>query len=158
MRAASIVAFVLFAVLAARAEGPADHLLTNGVGSLFSNHSDMAGFDLAVIVRYAAAMKEQRTVNAAGNPTGRLKSSDESLEVDSWIWFAASGDFVRRKDNRTFQVVRGNSLGNWFTEFECEMHEWPLFLCTDGTQRKMSAPDTKTMVFDGVEYKRFLHR
>jgi hypothetical protein len=118
----------------------------------------MAGFDLAVVVRYAAAMKEQRTVNAAGNLTRRFKSRDASLEGDPWIWLAATGGFVRRKDNRTFQVVQGNSLGNWFTEFECGMHEWPVFLCTDGVHRTMSAPDNRTMVFDGVEYKRFLQR
>ena len=32
--------------------------------------------------------------------------------------------------------------------------EWPMFLCSDGKERKMSAPDPSTMVFDGVEYKR----
>jgi hypothetical protein len=29
-----------------------------------------------------------------------------------------------------------------------------MFLCSDGKERKMSAPDASTMVFDGVEYKR----
>lgn len=78
----SIVAFVLFAVLLARAEGPADYPPINGVGCLFSSRSDMAGFDFAVVVSYAAAMKEQRTVNVAGNLTGRFKSRDAFLEGD----------------------------------------------------------------------------
>ena len=60
----------------------------------------------------------------------------------------------RLKDG-TFRIFLGNYFGNWFTELDCAILEWPMIDCSDGKKRKMSAPDMTTMILDGVEYRRF---
>ena len=80
--------------------------------------------------------------------------SAEPPRNEPWTWIAASGDSVRRVNAGMFKLSTGSYLGNWFSDIECLVVEWPTFLCSDGRKRKMPAPDAETVIFEGVEYKR----
>lgn len=140
MKRASIATILLCSIIPAKAEGG---LAAKRAGpdptSIVSGKSDIATLYAArqaVVVEYVTAMRRYE------GPTG------------PWTWVGANGDSVHRMGNGVFRVSLGNCACNWFTELECTALEWPMFLCSDGKERKMSAPDPSTMVFDGVEYKR----
>lgn len=109
----------------------------------------------AVLIDYVAAMRRYEA--AAGrdeHPENPFQEPGELRAREPWTWTAANGDVVRRLREGVFVVWSGNYLGNWFTDVECTILEWPAFLCTNGQTWKMSAPDPDTMIFDDVEYKR----
>ena len=140
MKRASIATVLLCSIVPAKAEGGlAAKWVGPDLASIVSGKSDIVTLYAdrqAVVVDYVMAMRRYEV------PTG------------PWTWVGANGDSVRRIGNDVFRVFLGNYAGNWFTELECIALEWPMFLCSDGKERKMSAPDPSTMVFDGVEYKR----
>ncbi|MFU0506095.1 hypothetical protein [Pseudaminobacter sp. NGMCC 1.201702] len=110
----------------------------------------------AVLIAYVAAM---RSYGAAAEREGVTSLADTLVARDRppsipWTWTAANGDSVRRVEEGVFRLSTGDYLDNWFTEVECRMDEWPLFLCSDGKERRMSAPDLGTMIFQGIEYTR----
>ncbi|NGO52208.1 hypothetical protein [Allomesorhizobium camelthorni] len=140
MKRASIATILLCSMVPAKAEGG---LATKWAGpnltTIVSGKSDIATLYAdrqAVVVEYVMAMRRYEVLTGP------------------WTWVGANGDSVRRIGNDVFRVSLGNYAGNWFTELECIALEWPMFLCSDGKERKMSAPDPSTMIFDGVEYKR----
>ncbi len=157
-----LAAFMLVQVmLPARAEGLGEKWKTidlGGTSSISSAVADLHPYQRAVLVAYVAAMRRYEA--AAGNTkTERIARAflprDQPFVGEPWTWIASNGDLVRREEIGTFGVFRGNYPTNWFTKFDCLILEWPMFLCSDGKMRKMSAPDSSTMILDGVEYKRF---
>jgi len=130
------------------------------LGSLDASSSNMAALYAArpaVLVEYVAAMRRYQAAAARADVSElamRLEMSAEPPRNEPWTWIAASGDSVRRINAGMFKLSTGSYLGNWFSDIECLVVEWPTFLCSDGRKRKMSAPDAETVIFEGVEYKR----
>ena len=161
IRRASAAFMLVQAMLPARAEGLIEKWKTVDFGGTSSVRSDVANLyprQREVMVAYVAAMRRYEA--AAGNTkTERIarafRPRDQPFVGEPWTWIASNGDLVRREEIGTFGVFRGNYPTNWFTKFDCSILEWPMFLCSDGRTRKMSAPDPTTMILDGVEYKRF---
>lgn len=109
----------------------------------------------SVVVDYVAAMRRyEATAARKEHAENQFKTADQPRANEPWTWTAANGDTVRRLEAGVFVVQRGNYLGNWFTDLECTILEWPAFLCADGQTRRMSAPDPNTVIFGDVEYTR----
>jgi hypothetical protein len=161
VRRASIAAILVLATLPAWAESLIEKWKTFDPRSIASDNSNMATLhaDQRAVVAYVAAMRRYQTAAGQTNPeryASSFLSTDRPMASAPWTWTASDGDTVRRMENGAFRVFLGNYLGNWFTEFDCAILEWPIFRCSDGKERKMSAPDPTTMILDGVEYRRFL--
>jgi hypothetical protein len=73
---------------------------------------------------------------------------------EPWTWTAANGDSVRRLKEGVFMVSRGDYFGNWFTDLECTILEWPRFLCADDQTWQMAAPSPDMVIFGEVEYRK----
>lgn len=71
-----------------------------------------------------------------------------------WIWAAESGDTVQRVSTDSYRMLSGNCFTRTCTWIMCRPRAWPTFTCDDGRNRKMSAPDLSTMIFDGIKYRR----
>jgi hypothetical protein len=111
----------------------------------------------AVLVEYVAAMRRYQAAAARDDVSElamRLEMSGESPRNEPWTWIDASGDSVRRIRAGMFKLSTGSYLGNWFSDIECLVVEWPTFLCSDGRKRRMLAPNAETVIFEGIEYKR----
>lgn len=160
MQASSILLVLLLAVLPARAENPAFAWSTltqedmapaqPGTLALYANLE-------AVIVDYAAAMRQ---IRAAAEREGNSNlppiflPNDRPGRMERYTWVAQNGDFIRRTGNGVFRLIRGNYRQNWFFEVECRVIDWPMLYCNDDQQRTMSAPDERTVIFDGVTFTR----
>lgn len=161
MRRASIAATLVLAMLPARAESLIEKWKAFDPTRIASDNSDMATLhaDQRAVVAYVAAMRRYQAAAGQSNPEHYASSflpTDRPMASAPWTWTASDGDTVRRMENGAFRVFLGNYFGNWFTELDCAILEWPMFHCSDGKKRKMSAPDPTTMILDGVEYRRFL--
>lgn len=152
MRVASTAALLLFPLLQAQAQDVAGRpTVIERPVSMTALYSGKP----ALIIDYVAAMR--RFEAAAGreeHPENAFQKLDQAGVQEPWTWTAADGDTVRRLKEGVFKVSRGDYLGNWFTDLECTILEWPTFLCADGQTWKMSAPDAGTVIFGEVEYRR----
>jgi hypothetical protein len=113
----------------------------------------------SIVADYAAAMTRYRTVAEVADfkpPAYPFLSPRSVIAREPWTWMARDGSVVRRLGIGLFRITAADNSGSWFTDIECAEAGWPLFECTDGRSRRMSAPDSETMVFGGVEYKREL--
>lgn len=111
----------------------------------------------AVIASYDAAMRQFRVAVERGKDRELLAiflPNDGEIHPERWIWTAPNGDSIRRIGNGVFRLAQGNYRQNWFFEVECTVIDWPNLYCDDDSQRIMSAPDERTVVFDGVTYTR----
>jgi hypothetical protein len=155
----SMTAIVLCSIHQAGAE---DRVTARGAHHIARRDasSGMAGLYAArpaVLVEYVAAMRRYHAAAARADVSGlamRLEMNAEPARNEPWTWIAASGDSVRRIKPGMFKLSTGSYLGNWFFDIECLVVEWPTFACSDGRNRKMSAPDAETVIFDGIEYTR----
>jgi hypothetical protein len=114
----------------------------------------------SIIADYAAAMARYRMVAeiAGFKPLAYpFLSPRNVIAKERWTWMAPDGSVARRLRIGLFRINAADNLGNWFTDIECSDAGWPVFECSDGRTRRMSAPDSETMIFGGVEYKRELH-
>jgi hypothetical protein len=156
----SIPAIVQLSIHQAGAKDRVTARAAQHMGSLDASSSNMTALYAAkpaVLVEYVGAMRRYRAAAVRADATGlaiRMEMSDEPPPNDPWTWIAASGDSVRRVKAGMFKLSTGSYLGNWFSDIECLLMEWPTFLCSDGRKRKMSAPDAETVIFEVVEYKR----
>jgi hypothetical protein len=156
----SITAFVLCSIHHAGAEDRVAAWAVQHVGHRAASSSIMAALYAgrpAVLVEYVAAMRRYQAAAAGADESGlaiRLEMSAEPPQNEPWTWIAASGDSVRRVKAGMFKLSTGNYLGNWYSDIECLVVEWPTFLCSDDRKRKMSAPNSETVIFEGVEFKR----
>lgn len=109
----------------------------------------------SVVIDYVAAMRRYEAAAARNeHPATPLLRADQSHANEPWTWTAANGDTIRRLREGVFIVQRGDYFGNWFTNFECTILEWPAFLCADDQAWTMSAPDPDMVIFGDVEYRR----
>jgi hypothetical protein len=158
--AISMVAIAQYSIHQAGAEDRITGRAAHHMGRLDSSFSNMAALYAArpaVLVEYVAAMRRYQAAAARSEASAlatRLEMEAQAPTSEPWTWVAASGDSVRRVKAGMFKLSTGSYLGNWFSDIECIVVEWPTFLCSDGRKRKMSAPDAETVIFDGVEYKR----
>lgn len=160
MRASSILLVLLLAVLPARAENPAfawSILSHDGVVPAQSSTLALYANREAVIVDYATAMRQFRaTAEREGyrNLAAIFLPNDRPVRQERYTWVAQNGDSIRRTGDGVFRLARGNYRQNWFFEVECRVIDWPMLYCTDDQQRMMSAPDERTVIFDGVSFTR----
>lgn len=158
--AISMVANAQYSIHQAGAEDRITGRAANHRGPRDASSSTMAALYTArpaVLVEYVAAMRRYQAAAARADVTGlaiRLEMSEGPPPNEPWTWIAASGESVRRVNAGMFKLSTGSYLGNWFSDIECIVVEWPTFRCSDSRMRKMSAPDAETVIFDGVEYKR----
>ncbi|RUM99263.1 hypothetical protein EET67_03610 [Pseudaminobacter arsenicus] len=150
------MAWTIFALLCWTLPAQAQHLPAESTA--FERTVSMARLYLArqsVLVDYVAAMRRyEAAVARKKHPENLFQEAGQAGESEPWTWTAANGDTVRRREEGVFIVQSGNYLGNWFTNTECIILEWPAFLCADGQTWKMSAPDPDTVIFGDVEYTR----
>jgi hypothetical protein len=150
---------VLAAVLAGQdAWQPAD---LNRVTMLDTRPQGMAAlYDAeSVVARYVAAMMRYRMVFEREDFSQLAYPfifQDHPYSGMPWTWTASDGATVRRLPNGAFRITSSTYLGNLFTEVTCEDAGWPMFACSDGRKRQMSAPDLSTIIFDGTKYVRVL--
>jgi hypothetical protein len=156
----SMLAIVQCSIHQAGAEDRVTARVALHMGRRDASTSNMAALYAArpaVLVEYVAAMRRYQAAAARADVSSlatRLQMNTEPPINEPWIWIAASGDSVRRVKAGMFKLSTGSYLGNWFSDIECLVVEWPTFLCSDGRERRMSAPDAETVIFEGVEYKR----
>jgi hypothetical protein len=76
-------------------------------------------------------------------------------EFRARTWRAADGSLLQGfAGTGGFRVTVGNCLARFCAASECSDVGWPLYSCSDGRKRKMSATDFVTASFDGVSYRR----
>ncbi|MGN6548784.1 MAG: hypothetical protein ACTHJ3_02665 [Pararhizobium sp.] len=150
MKAASVAAILLFifGVACARA---ADHAVGSGaettIQALFGDTHQTAAYETAM-TRYEVDL------------ANRLKPVQSAVflipqaQSEVWTWFSGDGGAVRRTGRGTFRITIGNCLRNFCSLVDCQDAGWPLFQCSDGATRRMSAPDGETVVFGEVTYRR----
>lgn len=111
----------------------------------------------ATVAQYAVTMNRLKAAGERGLGD-RLAISFLPAGVppalEPFTWVAADGSMVRRAGDGVFAVSVGNQLGNWYVDVTCRVVLWPTLSCSDGIDRKMSAPDLETLVLDGLEFKR----
>lgn len=107
-----------------------------------------------VVGKYAAAMTRYRErLQDVKKPVG-LAGPFSPAGGERWTWLAADGRVVRRAEDGTFSLTSGDCVGLFCLETNCIGAGWPLFVCEDGRQRTMSAPDFSTVIFDGITFRR----
>lgn len=108
---------------------------------------------------YAAAMLNYRhfarSLNGeqAGGAYPMLPGS-ANLNGIAWVWVAPDGSHVQRVDQGRFRLYQRDSSTTWYRMIDCFALEWPDFNCSDGRDRKTSAPTPMRMIFDGTEFDR----
>ena len=73
-----------------------------------------------------------------------------------YLWTTDDGSAIRKLSDGSFVVARSSLFRNWHTETRCFGADWPNFSCGDDAQHTMAAPDLTTIIFDGIEYTRFM--
>jgi len=154
--AAAVLAFAALPVLTLAAEDSRGH------AALFDDRP--TGMTVlyrgipSAIADYSAAMMRYRTAYARekGKALAFALIRPDEPAGGAWTWVAEDGSVVRRLKDGAFLLVLTRQPGNWFVEVRCEPVSWPLFACSDGRVREMSAPDLHTMVLDGITYSRAL--
>jgi hypothetical protein len=126
------------------------------------DHTSMAtayagGSDL--ITAYTTGMARIRL-----NLAGRSSQTGLAAPLEPWslraefrarTWRAADGSLLQGfAGTGGFRVTVGNCLARFCAASECSDVGWPLYSCSDGRKRKMSATDFVTASFDGVSYRR----
>lgn len=74
-----------------------------------------------------------------------------------FTWTGQS-DQVQRLGQDLFRLSGNDCLSHFCRQVFCTKVAWPVFQCSDGRRREMSAPDAKTMIFGGVTYTRMTSR
>lgn len=133
-----LAACLMLTALPALAEGDPSRLF-GPRGTVVSNK---------VAADYAAAM----SVGEQGDPT---KGMPLAAMRTRWLWLAKDGSAVQVVARNTYRLRTGGDCVEAFClVLDCFGAVWPDVVCTDGGQRKLSAPDLATVVLDGVTYKR----
>lgn len=117
-----------------------------------------------------AAESDLVTAYTTGMARIRLKLAGRSGETDLAVpleptllraefrartWRAADGSLLQGfAGTGGFRLTLGNCLARICAASECSDAGWPVFSCSDGRKRKMSATDFAVAVFDGVSYRR----
>jgi hypothetical protein len=108
----------------------------------------------AAQAKYAAAMARYREHLVDIENPGGLAGPLSPAAGERWTWLAADGSIIRRLDDRTFSLISGDCVRILCLETNCIGAGWPLFVCEDGRQRTMSAPNFSTVIFDGITFRR----
>ncbi|WP_246691106.1 MULTISPECIES: hypothetical protein [unclassified Mesorhizobium] len=149
-------ALLLFtALLVQRAEAgeKISHVLDNtSIASAYSVGSDL-------VTAYTSGMARSRLALA-----GSADRNSLAVPLEPWLlraefrartWRAADGSLLQGfAGTGGFRVTVGNCLARFCSASECSDAGWPLYSCSDGRKRKMSATDFVTARFDGVSYRR----
>jgi hypothetical protein len=106
------------------------------------------------LARYAATMARYRERLVDVENSVGLAGPISPAMGERWTWLAADGSVVRRLNDGTFSLTAGDCVRILCHETTCIGAGWPLFVCEDDRQRKMSAPDFSTVIFDGVTFRR----
>ncbi|MCG6114226.1 MAG: hypothetical protein MEQ84_03420 [Mesorhizobium sp.] len=109
----------------------------------------------SVIANHAFAMAMHRQVGAAA-PVKRaaLPALTESTYLGPWLWVSANAQHVRKLDDGAFLVAMSEPGSQFHRDIRCWVTQWPFLHCSDGVERKMSAPTREILWLDGVEYRR----
>jgi hypothetical protein len=76
-------------------------------------------------------------------------------EFRVWTWRAEDGSLLQGfRGSAGFRLTSGNCLSRICTGMECSDDGWPMFKCSDGRRRRMTAVDFTTAIFDEVRYVR----
>lgn len=100
---------------------------------------------------HASAMTQQRWKGEGQ----RLWRRDMPFEVP-FLWVAQDGSSIRRTGDGLFRLTLATPHRDWFFETQCHAAGWPMFYCTDGRERQMSAPDLSTTIFDDIAFRRVM--
>lgn len=132
-------------------------------------HAHAAGlvFRPAIEAKIRALLSETREVRAYETAmtryevdlANRLKPVQGAVfiipEMQSQVWTWFSDDqAIRRIGRGDFRITKGNCLNGFCALVDCHDAGWPLFECSDGKARRMSAPDGDTLVFGDATYRR----
>jgi hypothetical protein len=148
INATTLIVAMVLSVVNAGAESPKASLLMPD-----SSLARYAG-QKAVLAKYAAAMARHRERLMDPKITIGLAGPLSHAVGERWTWLAADGSAVRRLDDGTFSLTSGDCVRILCLETKCIGAGWPLFVCEDGRQRTMSAPDFSTVIFDGITFQR----
>ena len=145
----------LTVVLMQRAEAgeKISHVLDHtSIASAYAGGSDL-------VTAYTTGMARIRL-----NLAGRASQTGLAAPLEPWslraefrarTWRAADGSLLQGfAGTGGFRVTVGNCLARFCAASECSDVGWPLYSCSDGRKRKMSATDFVTASFDGVSYRR----
>lgn len=120
--------------------------------SAYATESDL-------VTAYTTGMARSRL-----NLAGRASQTGLAVPLEPWslraefrarTWRAADGSLLQGfAGTGGFRVTVGNCLARFCAASECSDVGWPLYSCSDGRKRKMSATDFVTASFDGVSYRR----
>ncbi|TPI16011.1 hypothetical protein FJW06_04965 [Mesorhizobium sp. B4-1-3] len=76
-------------------------------------------------------------------------------EFQQRSWRSADGSLLQGFVGKGgFRLTTGNCVTRICMASECSEAGWPLYVCSDGRKRKMSAKNFVTATFDGVSYRR----
>lgn len=111
-------------------------------------------FDPAVREAYQTAMGRYE-VALEGDAAGAAGSGMLIRRPERFLWtWAGPQGRVQRVAPNVYVVGGDDCLGGFCTQIDCRNAVWPRFDCSDGRQRRMSAPDLDTMILDGITYRR----
>jgi len=112
-----------------------------------------------VVTAYTTGMARYRLQLAARVGDSNLAIALEPrllrAEFRARTWRAADGSLLQGfAGNGGFRLTVGNCLARICVASECSTAEWPIYMCSDGRNRKMVVSDFTTATFDGVSYRR----
>lgn len=121
-----------------------------GMAALYVDRPDLAA-------HHNLAMLQYRWTGENGFPRGGypLLQEDQPFAMP-WLWADEEGTALRRLESGIFRLASSSPRHDLFYEIECYGFEWPVFSCTDGQERTMSAPELTLIIFGGKEYRRIL--
>jgi hypothetical protein len=144
------IAFVIATGLSAGHAGAESSKASRAPEWLLARYGDQK----TALAKYAAAMARYRErLKDIEKPVG-LAAPFSHAGKERWTWLAADGSIVRRVDDGTFALTAGDCVRLFCLETTCFAAGWPLFVCEDGRERTMSAPDFSTVIFDGITFLR----
>lgn len=121
------------------------------VTSAYADQPDLVTAYAVFMTRNRLALTEARSLSKLAS---FLTPAGNPARTFSWTWRAADGTLLRRLPEGGFSLVLGDCLQKFCPAFECHDAGWPVFICDDGRERKMSAPEFSSVTFDGVVYHR----
>lgn len=101
---------------------------------------------------YAVAMWRYRAATAGSAQGYPLVGGSASR--DPWTWTSVDGSVLYRLAPGSFRVTLSTAAGSLYIDIDCHDAGWPLFMCSDGRERQMKAPDFSTVIFDNIEFRR----
>ncbi|MGE0499464.1 MAG: hypothetical protein AB7I79_09420 [Rhizobiaceae bacterium] len=157
-RALCALAFVAVADSSASASEPdlrAFATLTSPrAAGLYDLYSDRP----ATVADYVTAQTRMRAAVEQGlrREAAPLISTSSPPAFVPYLWETIDGSAIRKLGDGSFVVVSSRLLANWHAERRCFGADWPNFVCADQSTHTMAAPDLGTLIFDGVEYSRYV--